>query len=158
MLQQISHVSWKQFWRYTFCGRLGLSHTDTHDKHTSCFSQQLLHIRDHKHTAKRNREMLFALDWADFHRLDSFLEWFLRANRLNYKRPSFILDRRQVWLVYLSDACCIVDDESIKPVTTAFAALTRVTLYRGHHHQLCSSIDYVSAETSSSQIGRQEER
>lgn len=43
---------------HIFCGRLGLSQTDTHDKHTSCFSQQLLHIRDHNHTTNQSRNVI----------------------------------------------------------------------------------------------------
>jgi hypothetical protein len=164
---------WKQLTAHILrsVSRCSDCHRQTHttNTHHVSLSQQLLHIRDHHTQGETNREMLFALDWTDFHRLLNFYSLvataksrffsrvFLRANRLNYKRPSFILDRRQVWLVYLSDACCIVvDDESIKPVTTACFFNPRDFVPRPP--RTLSSIDYVSAETSSSQIGRQEER
>jgi hypothetical protein len=52
MLQQISHVngvgnSFDGTYFAVVVSLLGLSQTDTHDKHTSCLFQQLLHIRDH---------------------------------------------------------------------------------------------------------------
>jgi hypothetical protein len=90
MLQQISHVngvgnSFDGTYFAVVVPLLGLSQTDTHDKHTSCLSQQLLHIRDHKHTANQSRNAI-CTRLGGFSSSRFFSRVFLRANRLNYKK------------------------------------------------------------------------